>query len=507
MADWYASSVAHAAVAQWAATTAYTVGQFVRALAAPSAGREYVFRCTVAGTSAASEPTWPTGDGTTVSSGGATFQNVTGRSAHGWSAAAGKLLTLTNTIVTRLTVGDRIFISSDSSETSTSTYAFVTDAWGLIQIISVNRAGSVPPVVADITPGATISNTAGNLTLNNQTNLYWEGITFSSATGATLGTIFFGNSAYRTHYLKNCAVVLPNTNASSRITANIAAEITFDNTTVQFGAAGQCIFSSAQHPFAFNWLNTPSAIAGATLPTSLFNVENSNAAIFATCRGVDLSAVTGTLLGIAANSGFGKVLLDSCKISSSATKLGTSGTSPASSVELVNCWDGSNVLNERYAHAGAVTTDRSTTMSGGAQDDVGNYSLKLVSNSNADKFAFPLEAFWFDIENTATGSSKTATVEIVSGGSLNNDDITLLLEYMGTSGNPLASFVSSLATVLTTASALSSSAVTWNNPPGSPQKQKLTAAFTPQRAGRVRGLVRLGKVSTTVWVNPQIAIT
>jgi hypothetical protein len=38
-------------------------------------------------------------------------------------------------------------------------------------------------------------------------------------------------------------------------------------------------------------------------------------------------------------------------------------------------------------------------------------------------------------------------------------------------------------------------------------KQLLQVSFTPQRAGRVRGLVRLGKTSTTVWVNPQITIT
>jgi len=40
----------------WAASTAYTVGQIVR----PTTGNGFLYMCVVAGTSAASEPTWPT---------------------------------------------------------------------------------------------------------------------------------------------------------------------------------------------------------------------------------------------------------------------------------------------------------------------------------------------------------------------------------------------------------------------------------------------------------------
>lgn len=37
--------------------------------------------------------------------------------------------------------------------------------------------------------------------------------------------------------------------------------------------------------------------------------------------------------------------------------------------------------------------------------------------------------------------------------------------------------------------------------------QHIQVPFTPQQAGRVRGYVRLGKVSTTVYINPQIIVT
>jgi hypothetical protein len=50
MATWYVSSAKHSAVTQWAALTAKSVGNFVRQLAAPTAGNERVWRCTTAWT-------------------------------------------------------------------------------------------------------------------------------------------------------------------------------------------------------------------------------------------------------------------------------------------------------------------------------------------------------------------------------------------------------------------------------------------------------------------------
>jgi hypothetical protein len=154
-----------------------------------------------------------------------------------------------------------------------------------------------------------------------------------------------------------------------------------------------------------------------------------------------------------------------------------------------------------------VTTERTITLSGGATDDVGVFSHKLVSGTNVDKMVNPLLGFWMDVENTAVGSSKTATVEIISSLTLNDDDISLLLEYQGTSGSSLASFANTLpANVLTTNAAVTASTATWNSSPATPVAQKLQVTFTPQVAGRVRGLVRLGKASTTVYVNPVVTI-
>jgi hypothetical protein len=283
--------------------------------------------------------------------------------------------------------------------------------------------------------------------------------------------------------------------------------VTFDNTTVTFNAIGQRLLNPSNYGFDFTWINTPAAVLG-TAPAALFNNTQNGAATYITCRGVDLSAVTNTLVNGLATNSFQKALFDSCRIAPGVARLGTASyNSAADEVELVNCFDGTSIINERHTPAGDVTVDRSTVLVGGAQDDVGLFSHKLVSSTRSDPFAMTLDTFWMDVELTTVGAPRTATVEIISSASLNNTDINLMLEYQATAGSSLGAFAYSLPSPLTPSAAIPTSTVTWNNMPSTPVKQHIQVTFTPQVAGRVRGIVRLGKISTTVWVNPQIIIT
>lgn len=521
MADWYVSSANYTALAVWQATHAYVIGDLIKPTV-PAFNAQHVYRCTTAGNSAASEPTWSTAttNNSIRTDGTVTWTNVAGQSTYGWSAAAGNLYSISTT-TNRTAAGDRVYLASDHSESTTTNTSYdfngSTAAFGLIQILSVNRAGSVPPVEADLQSGAaiTLAASTGTVTLGLQAycDLFWQGVTITHGGTPTASGHFYFNSATaarKSHYFKNCALKITNTLSAAKFSTNNTARVTLDNTTLQFGAIGQGVAPvTASTTFELNWINTASAVAGSTFPTTLFTCTQTSASMLITCRGVDLSAITGTLMAGLAAGGSIRALFDSCKIASAATCYGTPGTTaPAGDeIELVNCYDGSNTINERHGSPGDITTDRSTYLSGGAQDDIGNYSLKLVSSIRSDFVALPLECFWFDVQNNVVGASKTATVEIISSGTLNNNDIRLSLEYMNTAGSSLADFNDSLATVLTAASALPSSSVTWNSAPATPQKQQLQVIFTPQVAGRVRGLVRLGKVSTTVWINPGITIT
>lgn len=477
MADWYVSSVAYAALPAWAPSPAtYTVGQIIRPLAAPAVGKRHPQRCTTAGTSGASEPTWGSANNATTTSGTAVFTNVAGQSAYGWGAAAGDVYSLSNAVVARPVVGDRVFVSSDSVDNAVgSTYNMIAagnSITGSVQLISVNRAGSVPPVAADIQAGASIIGILNsNIILDAACNHFWQGFTFT-VTGTGVSQLRFNSGMYRINHLKDCAIVFTNTNSVGTIMNNNPSKVIWDNVTVQFGHIGQGI-AFANYANELTWINTPAAVQGAIIPTFLFvGGVNNNGLI--TCRGVDLSAVTTTLVSDGA-----RVVFDSCKIAPAVTRLATplTGYYSGNRVDLVNCWDGTNVVNEHYDFNGSAIADRNIYQTSGAQDDLGAYSLKLTSSSRPDKFVPVVEAFMFDVENADIGSPKVVTVEIISPSMLNSDDIRLLLEYMGTVGNPVASFVDSLPTVLTPATALPSSSAAWTVP------SSLLRALSPSSYG------------------------
>lgn len=497
--NWYASSVAYAAIPAFQASHAYSVGDIVRPTS-PTALNQVPQRCTTAGTSS-TEPTWNTTNNGTTTTGGATFTNVGGQATYGWAAACGNVASLSVNASKNISISDTVFVSSDHSESNIATnYTMQNNNTfgGGVKVISVNRGGSVPPVAADVQSGASIAFN-GQMTIDCNCPHYFSGITFTQNANAN---IQFNSSGLKSAYFKNCVIVFT---SGGGFIDNNPSKITLDNTTVQFGSTGSKLVNPI-YSMEFTWINTPSAIPGATLPTTLINTGG-NANHIHTFRGVDLSAITGTLVA-SNNSAAAKTLFEGCKINASATRYSTpgTGTGACDEVEFVNCYDGTKIFSERYTATGTLTTDRTTYMVGGATDDIGAYAHKLVSNANSDLNMEPFDSFWLDVENAAIGIAKTATIELVSSASLNNTDIALLLEYLGASGSPVTSFVSSLSSVLASSSALTTSSASWNSPPSTPVYQRLQVTFTPQAVGRVRGRVRLGLTSKTVWMNPQIQI-
>ncbi|MCC8946004.1 hypothetical protein H8A97_13065 [Bradyrhizobium sp. Arg62] len=510
MADKYVSSTAYAAIPTFQTNHVYSVGDIVRPTA-PGQTAQYPQRCTTAGTSGGTEPGWSNSDNGTTSTGATcVFTNVAGQSTYGWSAAIGNVISITqNSSGKHASANDRVFVSSDHSESITGTGNYQISAsndFGTIKMISVNKAGSVPPVAADLQSGAAIT-TSGDLVFDSHTTTYWDGFIFTLSGNNTCNLNNGGGD--KTQYFKNCQFVFGSASGGFFDNTQGTCKIVFDNTTIKVASTGFTF--KASKTFDFTWINTPSAFAGSTAqPSSLFNGNNGSGLLVGTIRGVDLSYLTGTLLAGSFATGGMQILLDSCKINSSVTRYQTpsNGNSLISCdmIELVNCFDGTNFFSERYTPHGTVTTDRSTYMNTGAADDIGSYSRKMVTNGSptSELVAGAMETFWMDVQNAVVGSVLTASVEIISSGSLNNVDIKLQLEYQGTSGSTVTSFIESNANVLTASAAVPSSSASWNSPPATPVAQKLQASFTPQKAGRVRGRVLLGAASKTVWVNPQI---
>lgn len=500
MADWYVSSVNYAAVAAWAATTAYTVGQLVRSVAVANPYSYYVHRCTTAGTSGATEPAWTAQNNGTTTSGTATFTNVSGQSAYGWAAAIGSIFSLSNAGWLRTAPGDRVFVASDHIEivTASSSYTFYGfSTIGVIRLISVNRAGSVPPVAADVLPGATF-NSSAQLIFDTYLMTMWQGFTVNLTVAVT---IFMVSNGVKGLYFKDCTFVLSSSSAAGKIQNASLTRVVFDNTTVQFGHIGGNI-SNSGYPFELSWINTPTAIKGAIIPTALFATAG-NGPLLLTCRGVDFSALT-TALWARGFGGAAKLLLSSCQIAPGLARYSGADGDPAGElIELVNCHDGTTPVNERHMLAGALFTERTTVLTGGAQDEVGGFSHRLSTGARSDSYVDSLESFILDVDNTTLNVARTATVEITTATALTAADCHMLVEYPGTAATLLTSIADSRSNILST-TALTTSTATWAS--GLGNKYKLQVTFTPRVAGRIRARVYLGKPSTTIYVNPQLTL-
>jgi len=158
---------------------------------------------------------------------------------------------------------------------------------------------------------------------------------------------------------------------------------------------------------------------------------------------------------------------------------------------------------------GDLTSETTIIRSGGANDGVSGLSWHIVTTANAF-YQDPFYSIEFDIWNDAVGSSKTITVEFVhdSVTALTDKDIWLDTEYLGTASFPLGVLASTPKNILQTGSNWAASSATWNTTGmTNPNKQAMTATFTPQVKGYIQCKLRVAKASYTVFVDPMITVS
>ena len=481
------------------------MGDIVRQLAAPTAGNQRAFRCATAGTSGGSEPSWTLTKGGTTNAGTAVFTEVTGNSTYGWNAASAGLRLVASTATAWAADGDNIYVASDHNESLGGTllqFIFVGSVSAPSKVICVNPAGSVPPVSADVTTGAICTASAGAVSLSG---VAWvQGITFTCTANSQF---IIGSSAGNVLRFVNCK--LRSTNASANPwpigTTGAAANktIIFDNTTIEFGAAGSYLRMVGGR---FIWLNTPSAIVSGTLPTALFAGDSSEGVSTILMDGVDLSALGSGKTIMGANGGSNLTQLVNCKLGASGTVAATPNL--GNRVEVINCDSvATGYRNEIYDYSGTLTVETTIIRTAGASDGVQAVSWKIVTTANCSR-VFPFRSWPIPLWNTATGGAKTATVEMVNDGTtLKDSEAALEVAYLGSSSYPLASRVTTAAADLLNAGAsIATSTEAWTTTGlSSPVKQKMAAAFTPNMVGQVRGTIVISKASQTLYADYKIS--
>ncbi len=508
MANFYVSSVAYTAVAQWAVATAYSVGDIVRQLAAPTVNSERCFRCTTAGTSGGSEPAWTLTNGATTTDNSVTWTECTGLEAHQhlggsgtWRAPAARINCLSSVSGGKNVLGStdhQVFLSSDHAETQATALTIGTGFVNRIKVISADRTGSIPPAQADYLPGAAVSTTGASAITISPPWTEFRGITFTAGSGATAANLNLGTSGVLAFF--DCTLALGTTSVAASVSVSSTTWVRLFNTTISFGGTTRTSGIIWGNHGVLEWFDTPSAISGNS-PTTLFNMS-SNFSKILMCAGLDLSGFSGTTLALGnANGQIIEARFRNCR-------LGTTTVSPnglAFRVEFVNCaTDGANYQRSRFDWMGDVTTSSSTYRSGGATDGTTPISRTMINVSDTDN-AHPTELHLWQWNDTV-GSPLTATVEISGSVALKDDEIWLEIEYLGNASYPISSLVDDRADILGTAANQDSSSATWIS--GGAVNQKLVSpSFTPQMKGLVHGVVKLTKFSATVSVCPKMAIS
>lgn len=507
MSNWYIGSTKYTTVTAWAALTSYSIGNLRRQLAAPAVGSERVFRCTTAGVSLASEPSWNlTAGATTTEVSGPVWTEVTGQATYGWTAPHARLA---NACASGwMVAGDTANISNNHAETQAAAMSIVSPgtAASPCNFICVNDA-SAPPTTGATT--ATITTTNPNpIAISNFA--YFYGITFNVGTTSSGGANFSLAVINVSHWLRfeNCVINCVSSQVGNAISIGSGTAssgqvslVEFFNTKVSFASISQGIVIARAN---FNWRNTPSAITG-TIPTVLFT-NTAKIPSVVSVIGVDLSSFNGSIIDVSQQTAT-RMVIENCKLHASVSiSTGTNLNQSATQVDVVNSDSASNNRRERYRYQGSSKTELTIVRSGGVTDGTNQISRKIVTLSGA-AFGSPFEDAPVEFWNDATGSPITITIPVVTDNvTLTNADAWIEVEYLGTAGSPQSSVgTCRVADFITTpANQPTDSTSTWTTTGlTTPVKQSLSVTVTPQTKGLIKARVMVAKASTTLYYDPQ----
>jgi hypothetical protein len=469
MANQYVGSVQYAAVVQWAASTAYIVGDLRRQLATPTAGNERVFRCTTAGTSGGTEPTWVVTAGATTNDNTAVWTEVTGQQAYQTSGAWGAPhIRLANAFASGWSAsGDTIYVANNHAYSIGAAYTITCNGTPAAptNVVCVNVSGSVPPTATDVAATASEGTTGANNLVIGAGVVMWEGLKFTAGSGAVTSNLQFGNTGTANHYvMRNGEIALGSTNGFGPIlsTGNFSSnwsQLELYNTNVRFGHANQ------------TWSHTRGRllwVGGSLVGTglvSLFTQGGGGVQHLNIIEGVDLSLITSGNSLVSTVQGPGEWHFKDCKLAAGVVPLVENLSEGGQQVYISRSGTTGNYITEKYSYAGKQTTDIVVVRTGGATDGVTKVAWKIEPTANA-KWAFPFRCLPISIWNAVSAATVNVTLEglVFQAALPKNDELWFNTAYLGASGNPQGSMASGTkSNVLATGAAYAASGQAWDS--------------------------------------------
>lgn len=402
--------------------------------------------------------------------------------------------------------GDTIYFSSNHAESS---------ATSLTLLYAGTLANPVKLLSVDDTTGLLLSGaeivSSGNSGIAISGYVYANGIDFRASVGGTgVGNIVVASSAAKSVF-ENCLLSVGTTNTFPSIqlgsTSTVVAvielldtDVSLNSTTGRINIAGQVTWRGGEY------------IPQSNDPTVLFTLTQ-RAYGPSVIEGVDFSALQAGVNITDTVTGMCQLLLRNCKLPSgwSGVLFANAITSAGLRIEMHNCDAGdTNYRLWVQDYSGSIKSETTLVRTGGATDGTTEYSFSMATTANTHETHACLISPEISIWNDDVGSSKTVTVEILhdSATPLTDAEIWLEVQYLGTSGFPLSSFISDArANILTSAVDQTTSSETWTTTGMSnPNTQKLSVTFTPQEKGYLQAKVYLAKPSKTVYIDPKLTV-
>jgi hypothetical protein len=285
--------------------------------------------------------------------------------------------------------------------------------------------------------------------------------------------------------------------------------IEYNDCTFKFGATTQGIRpQSARIVFRNCSLDS----AGSTPATLFIGLAGSSAQVL--IEACDWSGEVFTNLVSVGLANYSTYTFRNCKMPAFTNV--TTGTNPnigGTKVYMHDCDSADTHIRfaEHSWHGSVVNQITTLIRTGGAQQADGtSYSWLMNGSANSVNIYAPLASPEWVVYNTAVGSAKTVTVEILRDNATNlqDDEIWLEVQYLGTSGFPKGTIITDrMANILSTPADQATSAASWDTTGMSAaNEQKLEVTFTPQEAGYLICRVMLA-ANTSVYVDPVATIS
>jgi hypothetical protein len=397
---------------------------------------------------------------------------------------------------------DKFYVAHDHNENGAA--AIIVDGAGsqdqAYQITCVDRAGSVPPVAADVRNTAQV-NTNGAFNITFKFHQIVDGIIFRAGSAANTASIRIDctNGNFR-----NCQFILNNTSTTSLLGSNVNNGcIQFDDCSVEFGSTSQRLNTVIGTKWIWRNSSGVAAITGATTGAFLINANNPTTWWF---EGLDLSAYTAKTLAQVSNNA--NLTFKNCKFGAT-TVPGTVGSGEGSVVKAINCDSGdTNWLNQLTMTRGTLTTLSTIYRNGGASDGTTPICWRMTTAASATQWPGTIEYTPISFWNEVVGTPITITIELGSPtASLTNKNVWMDVAAMTVSGFPIGPKVTSgAANVLTVATALTTSSAIWTGTVAN--KYKISVTITPQEKGLIYIYLKSTNTSGVIlYIDPKPVIS